>query len=215
MKDTAEDSRFAAEYCADVGVEKLSGIYAEAFLGAADAQGVPAADAAEEYESFVELLKVQPRFAQVLASEMVSSEEKLSLLEKTVSSKVSPLFWNFLRVLAKRNRLMYLVPVFRQVRIILDEKQNKIPVVVTAAAELDSELLRGLTEKLRAVVGGEPIVSSKVDPDILGGLVVRVGDTVYDASILTQLKNVRQQMIDRSAYEIQCRRNIFCNTEGN
>jgi len=215
MKDTAQDSRFAAEYGADVSVEKLAEIYAKAFLGAADARSISAADAAEEYESFVEVLKIQPRFAEVLASEMVSPEEKLSLLEKTVFTKASPLFWNFLRMLVHRNRLTLLLPAFRQVQVILDERQNRIPVVITTATELDNELLQGLIEKLRIVIGGEPVVSSKIVPDLIGGLVVRVGDTVYDASILTQLKNVRQQMIDRSAYEIQCRRNIFCNSEGN
>ncbi|MDR0870938.1 MAG: ATP synthase F1 subunit delta [Planctomycetaceae bacterium] len=215
MVDTAQDSRFAAEYSADVSVEKLAEIYAEAFIGAADEKGISAADAVEEYESFVELLKIQPKFAEVLFSEMVSPDEKLTLLEKTISSKASPLFWSFLQTLARRNRLVLLRLVFRQVQITLNERQNKIPVVITTAAELDNELLQSLTEKLRAVIGGEPIISSTVNPDLLSGLVVRVGDTVFDASILTQLKNVRQQMIDRSAYEIQCRRNIFCNTEGN
>ncbi|MDR0870745.1 MAG: ATP synthase F1 subunit delta [Planctomycetaceae bacterium] len=213
--DTAQDSRFAAEFDADISVEKIAEVYAEAFLNAVDAHNIAAADAAEEFESFVSILQTQPKFEAVLASEMVANEEKISLLEKTVKTRATPLFWSFLNTAARRNRLAILLPVFRKVRAELDRRENKIPVVITTAAELDSGMLNELTEKLRAVVGGEPVLRSAIDPDLLGGIVVRVGDTVYDASIFTQLKNVRQQMIDRSANEIQCRRNLFCNSEGN
>ena len=72
-----------------------------------------------------------------------------------------------------------------------------------------------LTAELRELVHGEPDIRTCVDPETIGGIIVRVGDTLFDASIATQLKNVRQQMIDRSAHEIQSRRNSFSNTEGN
>lgn len=213
--DTTQDARFAAEFDADISIEKIAEVYAEAFLNAVEAQNGSVAESVEEFESFVGLLQAQEKFAAVLASEMVGSDEKLALLEKIIIPKASPLFGSFLRTVARRNRLAILIPVFRKVRAELDKRENRIPVVITTATELDAELLQRLTEKLRALIGGEPVIRNALDTELIGGLVIRVGDTIYDASILTQLKNVRQQMIDRSVYEIQCRRNIFCNPEGN
>ena len=65
------------------------------------------------------------------------------------------------------------------------------------------------------LVDGEPELLVEVDPEMIGGIIVRVGDVVYDASIATQLNKVRQDMIDRSAHEIQSRRDCFRNPEGN
>ena len=215
MEYTTQDAQFAAEFHADVTVEKIAEVYAEAYLNAAKDQNVPLEDAVEEFESFVGVLKSKPKFADVLASAMISADEKLKLLEKALAGQASPIFWNFLKIAAKRNRLDILGAIAVECRVRLDEIRGRIPVTITTAAELDDALLGTLSEKLRNILGGDPIIRSVVDPETLGGLVVRVGDTIYDASILTQLKNVRQQMIDRSANEIQRRRDSFRNPEGN
>ena len=57
--------------------------------------------------------------------------------------------------------------------------------------------------------------SGEVDPDLIGGIVLRVGDTVYDGSVATQLEQLREQMIDRSVHEIQSRRDRFRHSDGN
>ena len=66
-----------------------------------------------------------------------------------------------------------------------------------------------IAENLKNVLDGQPIVEEVVDPDLIGGVVVRVGDTVFDGSVATQLESVRQRMIERSAHEIQTRRDRF------
>ncbi len=214
MEHDAQDARFAAEFHADVTVEKIAEVYAEAFVGAAE-QGGSLDEAVSEYESFVEILHSQPTFDAILASAMISAEEKRFLLDKTVGQKASPLFRSFLDVLARRNRLDLLRPIYAECQVALDRRHGRIPVTVTTAVPIAPEILDQLSGKLREALGGEPVIQSTVDPETIGGIVVRVGDTIYDASILTQLKNVRQQMIDRSAHEIQCRRDSFRNPEGN
>ncbi|GHT21012.1 ATP synthase subunit delta [Planctomycetales bacterium] len=209
MKDTAQDSRFAAEHSADVDVEKIAGVYAHAYLNAAADQKVPAEEAVEEFASLVEILNLQTKFADVLFSTMISVEEKVRLLEKTVAVQATPLFWNFLQVLARRRRLDILVPIYFQVKKIFDKQSGRVPVVITTSAEIDESLFNSLTEKLRSVLGGDPVIKVVIDPETIGGIMVRVGDTIYDASIQTQLKNIRSQMIERSAREIQSRKNDF------
>jgi F-type H+-transporting ATPase subunit delta len=214
MENTAQDAQFNAVFSADVNVEKIAEVYAEAYLNAVAEQRASADDAVAELASFIDVLHCQPKFAAVLASAMISTEEKITLLEKTVAKNASPLFWNFLKITAKRNRLDILLPIFAQTKILLDKQHHRVPVVITTATEIkDSQLLAALSEKLRNLIGGEPIIQRRVDTEILGGLVVRVGDTIYDASLLTQLKNVRQQIIEKNAREIQSRRESFCNTQ--
>jgi len=210
-----DDSQFSAEFHADVAVEKIAEVYAEAFLNAVDAKGESSDEKLGEFASFVGVLRELPKFDTVISSAMIATEEKLTLIDKAIGSQASPTFKNFLQVVAKRGRLDILRAIHSEAAKIVDKRRNRIPVTITTAVPLDEQSFGSLSEKLRVVVGGEPIIKSVVDPETIGGLVVRVGDTIYDASLLTQLKNVRQQMIDRSAHEIQSRRDIFRNPEGN
>jgi len=209
MQNIEQDAQFAAEFHADVDAEKVAEVYAEAYLNAVTGQGGSLDDAVAEFASLINVLKAQPQFESVLASAMVATNEKVILLEKAVAAKASPLFWNFLQIVAKRNRLDLLLPIFVQTQILRNERQRRIPVTITTATEIDPQLFSALSEKLRGALGGAPMIRSVIDPSVLGGLVVRVGDTVYDASISAQLQNVCRQMIERSAQEIQNRRESF------
>jgi len=209
MQNIEQDAQFAAEFHADVDAEKIAAVYAKAYLDAVDSHGGSIDDAVAEFASLVEVLKSQPQFCAILTSAMVATDERIALLEKSVATSASPLFWNFLQIVAKRNRLDLLLPIFSQAQSLLDERRKRIPVVITTATEVDSQLFSALAEKLRLVLGGEPMIRSVVDPEVIGGLVVRVGDTIYDASVSTQLQNVCRQMIERSAQEIQSRRESF------
>ena len=209
MQNVVQDAQFAAEFHADVDAEKIAEVYAKAYLGAVTSQDGSIDDAVAEFASLVDVLKSQPKFATILASAMVATDEKIALLEKAIASSASPLFWGFLKIIAKRNRLDLLLPIFSQTQNLLDERRKRIPVTITTATAVDSQLFAALSEKLRGVLGGEPIIRSVIDPEVIGGLVVRVGDTIYDASVSTQLQNVCRQIIERSAQEIQNRRESF------
>jgi len=209
MQNVEQDAQFAAEFHADVDAEKVAEVYAEAYLNAVAEQGGTIDDAVAEFASLVDVLKSQPQFEAVLVSAMVPPNEKVALLEKAFASSASPLFWNFLQVIAKRNRLDLLLPIFLQTQIELDKRKKRIHITITTATEVDSQLFVTLSEKLRVTLGGEPVIRSVIDPEVIGGLVVRVGDTVYDASVSAQLQHVCRQMIERSAREIQNRRESF------
>jgi len=217
MTLTAEEhARFAAEWNPDVSVERIAVVYAEALLGAGDAKNVPLPELVGELDSLIDdLLRPEPRFAAILGSAMISPEEKTAILDRTLGGSASKLFLNFLKVVAKHGRLDILRDIRRQARDLLDQRLGRVPVTVTTATELNPDTLQSLTGALKQLIGGDPVITASVEPETIGGIVVRVGDTIYDASILTQLKNVRQQMIDRSAHEIQSRRDRFSNPEGN
>jgi F-type H+-transporting ATPase subunit delta len=204
-----QDAQFAAKFNADVEVEKIAEVYAEAYLNAIETQRESLDDAVNEFASLIDVLKTQPKFVAFLSSAMVPTDEKIALLAKALAETATPIFWNFLKVVAKRNRLDILTSIFVQAKKLLDKRHKRIPVIITTATAIDSQLLSSLSEKLYGIIGGEPMIQCVVDPETLGGMVVRVGDTIYDASIQTRLKNVRQQMVERSVHEIQRQRDRF------
>jgi F-type H+-transporting ATPase subunit delta len=203
------DAQFAAEFDADVGAQHVAGVYAEGFLGAAENAG-RTEELLAEFDSFLsDVLDLFPSLEQVLASRLVSAEDKIALLHRVLASQASPIFLNFLKVVARHERLEILRAIHRQTHEQYDRLRGRVRVQVATATPVPEELAHRITQNLAGVVGGEPILQRVVDPDLIGGIVLRVGDTVYDASIANQLKQLRQQMMDRSAHEIQSRRDRF------
>ena len=211
-----QDALFAAELAADVTVEKIATVYAEAFLNAIAAKSESVDDAVAEFDSFMaEVLDANARFEAVLKSAAVPADAKAAMIDRVFGGQASQTFLSFLKVLARHGRLDIVRAIHREVQKLDDKRCGRIPVVVTTATEMPQEAFADLAGRLRIKLGGEPIIRNAVDPDVIGGIVVRVGDTIYDASIASQLLNVRQTMIARSTHEIQSRRDRFRHSEGN
>jgi F-type H+-transporting ATPase subunit delta len=122
---------------------------------------------------------------------------------------------NFLKVLARHGRLDCLRAIHRQARALYDILQNRVRVKFITAEPLSPEMEAKIRIDLRTKLGGEPILETVVDPSLIGGAVLRLGDTVYDGSIANQLNSLRQDMMDWSAHEIQSRRDRFVNPTRN
>ena len=122
-----------------------------------------------------------------------SSEEKAKAVEKVVSD-ADERFVNFLKLLAERHRLPVLPRVRRRFQSLWAEENRLLPVNVTAAVELDDELVKGIGQRIEEQTGRKVELSSDVDPEVLGGLVVRVGNMVLDASVRNRLEQIRKQV---------------------
>lgn len=189
--------------------------YARAFLGAAEKSG-NVGEVVAELDSFAsEVWTKLPQLAAVLSSGLVSADEKAALVTKAIAGKASATFTNFLHVLANHDRLDLLPEVSRATHKLLDEQRGIKRVTAITAEALDKQQITDLEQSLRGMLGGEPRIENQVDPQIIGGLILQVGDRVYDASITSQLEKVREQMIARSVHEIQSRRDRFSSPEGN
>ncbi len=210
-----QDAAFAAEFNADVSREKIAEVYAEALAGACDAMHAEFDSVLAEYSSlFADVFAAWPKLEDIFNSAMIPAGEKNRILEELLVSS-SETFRNFLKTVNRRGRLNLLRDIYRQCVLLSQKRRGHVAVQITTAAPMDDATRESLIAKLRELVHGEPDIQTHVDPETIGGIIVRVGDTLFDASIATQLKNVRQQMIDRSAHEIQSRRNSFSNPEGN
>ncbi len=204
-----QETREAAAILADVGAEHVAAVYAEAFLGAAKASGRSDALVGQLDSLLGDVLDRFPELEKVLASAVVSHEEKAGILDRVLGRQAEPLVLDFLKVVSSHGRLDCLRAIHRQVHATHERMQGQVRVRVSTATPLDGSLAKRIADGLRPILPGEPVLEQVVDPALIGGIVVRVGDTVYDASIANQLENLRQQMVDRSAHEIQSRRDRF------
>jgi F-type H+-transporting ATPase subunit delta len=210
----ARDTRAAAQAQPDVGLEQIGEIYARALLGTAGQAGQ--ADLLDEFDALIdEVLARSPALEQVLTSPLVSHEERLGLLERLLGQRVSPLLLSFLKVVSRHGRLDCLRVIHRQARRLAEEQSGRVRVGLATAAPLEPALTGRIAAGLREALGNEPILETTTDPGLIGGAVLRVGDTVYDGSIANQLQMVRHEMIERSVHEIQSRRDRFRHSAGN
>ncbi len=187
-------------------------IYADAFLNAIPSgQGD---EALEEFRSFVEdVLHKQPEFSKLVLSDMVSRDQKLLLIDRIVVGRASELFTSFLQVLARHDRLGLLPLVLAQCAIEYEKRSGCGRVQVVSAQPLSERALDDIRARLATVLPFQPVIEAAVDPDILGGLRIRVGDTVYDGSLRARLKQLRHRVRERSLHEIQSGRNRFSHSE--
>jgi F-type H+-transporting ATPase subunit delta len=197
------------------GADSGAMTYAKALLGACTTQGTTTT-AVEELDSFVfDVWEKLPKLKELFSSSLISADEKIELIKKALAGKASQVFENFLLVLAKHDRLSILPSVQNAVQILLDHQSGNVRVSVTTADPLEQTQLTQLQQSLTGMLGGKPVLDNKIDPSIIGGLVLRVGDKVYDGSMASQLKRVRQEMVNRSVHEIQSRRDSFSTSERN
>ena len=152
----------------------------------------------EELDEFADALDGSRELQVFFFSPYFSSQEKKEGISKIVEG-ADERFVSFLELLAERHRM----PVVFRMRRIVDrlwaEENKLLPVQVTSAVELDESLVKDIGERIQQQTGHEVDLSSKVDPDVLGGLVLQVGNMVLDASVRARLDRLRKQVVKAAA----------------
>jgi len=204
-----------SEPMADVGAQRVAHVYAEALLNAAEKQG-QSGQVLESLDSLIrDVFPAEPQFEAFLQSSAVGRERKAQVIDKVFEGKASPVFVDFFKVLNQHERLNLLRPILTAAMELRDERAKRIRVKVRSAVPLADAQTNRLVEQLRANLKLEPVLQTEVDPDLLGGVVVRVGDWLYDASVRARLDSIRNQLIERSSHEIQSGRDRFSVASGN
>jgi F-type H+-transporting ATPase subunit delta len=214
MPEDAYLATSLVDHDVDVGAYRVGMVYGKALLAATEKAG-NTDEVMDELDQVITLLVKQPKIDEIMASGMIANDKKVEMVDRVFAGRVTPIFLNFLKVVASHGRGGFLRAIRRAVRDLLDQQQGRVRVQVTTAMPLDEGLTERIQNQLRGMLGGEPVLARKVDPDLIGGLVFRVGDTVYDGSVATRLAQVKNQMIDRSIHEIQRRRDRVSPPTGN
>jgi len=187
----------------DAGRQHLGTVYAKALLGAAEKAG-QADMVVEELEAIVsDVLTKLPVLDETLKSPRLTVEERLPIIEKAFGGRVSPTTLTFLKVVSNHGRLDCLRAIARAARKQLNVARGRVEVRVETAYPLSNPIRERIAGRLRELLGREVILDAAVNQDLLGGLVVRVGDTVYDASLTARLKRMEQVALDHTKQSIR------------
>jgi F-type H+-transporting ATPase subunit delta len=214
MTTPADFSSSVASTEVNAGARQVGVVYAKALYGAAQDAG-NLDEVYADFEAVMQVIDRHPEFIGLSRSGMVSSEDRAAMYHRAFDGKAAPLFVSFLKTIARHGRQQFLRAVFRAFREMNDARVGQVRVEVSTPTKLDAGVSSRLAESLQKSLGLRPIFEEKIEPALIGGVMLRVGDTVYDASVATQLEKIRTQMIDRTVHEIQSRRDRFRPAEGN
>jgi F-type H+-transporting ATPase subunit delta len=172
----------------------LQGRYASALFDLASEQGLITA-VEGDLEKLGEALKVSPDLAALIRNPEISREDTAKAMDAVAGVLgLSPLTKNFIGVLAANRRLGALPEIVRAFAAIAAAQRGEVTAEVTSAHPLNDDQLAQLASRLKAREGKEIKLKTSVDPEILGGLVVRIGSRQIDSSIRTRLNTLALAM---------------------
>jgi F-type H+-transporting ATPase subunit delta len=174
----------------------LARVYADALLGTlgSDAE---AEEVASQLHAVAGLLDQVDGFEALLTGALIARQDRIGLVRRIFGARCDERLEAVLSIMGGNDRLGLVREMSRQFRAALDLREHKIDVTVTTAAPVDQAQRLRLGHVLGEVLGAEPLLTMQVQQGLLGGMVVRIGDRVFDASIAGELRRLRQSLAGR------------------
>jgi F-type H+-transporting ATPase subunit delta len=180
-------------------------VYAEALYKAAEQQHL-AEEVNNELTELVEgVFRRDPGMELFFASASINETRKAEAIEKAFRGRASDVLTKFLLVLNHHGRLDKVRAVAETYHRLHNQKTRRVVVHAISAVPLTDDERRRVCDDVREVAQIEPILQERVDPELLGGLIVRVGDWVYDASVRARIDQALHQLIERSSHAVASR----------
>ena len=148
----------------------------------------------EQLGEFADALGGDRQLQVFFFSPYFSTQEKTEGLHKAVDG-AEPIFLNFLELLLENHRMPVVFRVRRDFDRLWEEENKLLPVQITSAVELDPSVADRIGEEIGRQTGRTVELTSTVDPDVIGGIVLRVGNSILDASIRNRLETLRKQVV--------------------
>jgi len=168
--------------------------YAKALLDVSRKEGDPEA-AGRDLEAFVSLARGRAQLARALLSPAIPVQRKSALVGELLAlAPVGPIVGKLLLLLAQRDRLVLLPDLLEEYGRRLMEFQNVVQAEVTSAVPLPSDAAQAIERAIAARTGRRVVMTSRVDPSVIGGVVTRIGSVVYDGSVRRQLEKMRDTL---------------------
>lgn len=173
-------------------MEEIAQVYSRALFEVAKESG-KLDIVREQLGQFADALDGNRELAVFFFSPYFSTEEKKDGLHRALDG-ADPAIVNFLETLLERHRMPVIFRIRAQYERLWDEENKLLPVQVTSAVALDEATVKSIGERIGAQTGQQVELTSTVDPDILGGIVLRVGNSILDASIKHRLDQLRKHV---------------------
>jgi F-type H+-transporting ATPase subunit delta len=169
--------------------------YAQSVLELANEQK-QAEQIGQELSALKQMLDENPQVREVFTNPAISAEEREQLIGRAFKGNISPLLFNTIGVLNEKNRLGLLGQIAQAYDDLLDQQLGKIEVDLTVAQKLDADQLEKARRQISQALGRDAVVRQNVDDEIIGGMIVRVGDKLIDASVKYQLAAMKKQLLE-------------------
>jgi len=169
--------------------------YAKAFFATAKEKNL-LGKLKDDIQMILEVCSTSKDFILLLESPIVKTSKKSALIKSIFEGKVEELTLNFLLLIAQNKREVYIPGICRNFLNMTREDQNIKSAVLTTATEVNAATLKKIKDLLGKELNATIELTAQVNPDILGGMVLRLDDKQYDASVATQLKKVKQTLLE-------------------
>ena len=173
-------------------MEEIAVVYARSLFQVAREQDKLDA-VREQLGAFADALNENRDLQVFFFSPYFATKEKQDGLDLVVSD-ADPVILNFLKLLIEKHRMPVLFRIRSNYDAMWEEENKLLPVQITSAVELDQQIVSQLGDRIAEQTDRKVDISADVDPDILGGIVVRVGNSVLDASVRNRLDQLRRQV---------------------
>jgi F-type H+-transporting ATPase subunit delta len=188
---------------------RIASIYAESLLVVAQKRNVDQ-EIGEELDSLVhEVFKASPELEMFFANPAIHRKHKIAAVQKAFDGKCSPLLEDFLKLLCEHERMANLRIIAVCYWALRDKVAKRIRILVESAAPIEADQLDKLRTLLAKALREEPVLINRVRPELLGGILLHVGDKVYDSTVRYRLDTLRTQFLARGSHEIQTGRDRF------
>ena len=173
-------------------MEEIAQVYARSLFEVAKQQD-KLDDIRDQLGEFADAVEADRALTTFFFSPYFSTDEKKDGLHKAVSG-AEPILMNFLELLLEKHRMPAIHRIRRDYDALWREERKLLPVHVTSAVELDEKIVKSLGDRISEQTGRQVDLTAKVEPDIIGGIVLRVGNSILDASIRNRLEQLRRQV---------------------
>ena len=174
--------------------QSIEHVYAAALVELAEQAG-DLASVAQEVTDLLALFEQQPDVMRLISSRVLGDSERASSIERIFKGNVSDVLYRFMQVVNAKDRADLMSEIFLAVGQIVDAKSGKVQGEVWTAKELDNLQLAGMASKLGDALGRTVVLTQHVDEKLIGGMKLRIGDQLIDASVLSQLKQMKEKII--------------------
>lgn len=150
----------------------------------------------EQADDLGSLIRDDKGLALLIESRVLSSDERAASIEKIFKGNVDDLLYRFIQVVNAKDRLPHLGDILETFGALVDQRNGIIEVDAYVAAALDDATAQRVTADLSETLGGNVVLHQHVDETLIGGLKLRIGDKLIDASVATQLRKMKKQIVD-------------------
>lgn len=155
----------------------------------------------QSYDDWLNKLKLisdtraEVNFANALNSTKLSFSKKMNLIDDVFSNKLNKLQLNFLKLLTKNQSFFIIQDIYKQFLGLVEKRNNLIRVTVTSPYKISDDLKNQILNLVNDISGSDSIIEEKIDSELIGGVVIRLGDTVIDGSMKNKVKQLRRELV--------------------